>query len=145
MPNNMLDLDNRKMEFRRSVRHYRLVSISAFALAGVAMLAIMACLIPFHVQLETFFNNRVGGERGDALRGLSIAVIASPPMIAFIFWMRRRPKLKEPRCVNCSESFAAVHRAEVVVRENKCTKCDTIVFHTNVSDAPPPDNENAIR
>ena len=141
----MLDLDNRKMEFRRSVRHYRLVSISAFALAGVAMLAIMACLIPFRVQLETFFNNRVGGELGDALRGLSIAVIASPPMIAFIFWMRRRSKLLEPRCAHCSESFAAAHRAEVVVRENKCTKCDTIVFHTNVSDAPPPDNENAIR
>ena len=125
------DLQKRKKEFLLSVRRYRLVSLSIFVLGGSAMLAIMACMIPFRVQFDTFFDKRVGGDLGDGLRGLSFALIASPPMIAAIYWQMRRSKLVEERCSNCSTSFAHAGVAEAVVRENKCPKCDSIVFSLN--------------
>ena len=125
------DLRKCKKEFLLSVRRYRLVSLFIFVLGGSAMLTILACLIPFRVQLDNFFDKRVGGDLGDGLRGLSVALIASPPMIAAIYWQMRRSKLVEERCSNCSTSFAGAGFAEAVVRENKCPKCDSIVFSSN--------------
>jgi len=115
-------------DFMRSIRRYRLSSISIFAFSGVLMLALLAVASSFSDQLHRFFDNWIGGKVGNAMVGLSAAVFASTPMLIAMIWQMRRSKRLESKCLNCSVSFAAAGRAEIVIQKNKCPKCGIEIF-----------------
>lgn len=123
-----LEINKRKEDFIRSVRRLRFVSILAFAMSGVAMIGIGYAASPYSRQIKTFFDNHIGGDLGDGLRGLSIAVVGSLPMIVAFMYIRRREMLLDYRCPNCSRSLTTYWVAESVARENQCPECDTMVF-----------------
>jgi len=94
------------------------------------MVLTMVCLGPFRERFEVFFDTWIGGNLGDMLRGVTYALIAGTPLMIIFYWLERRSKLVEPRCENCSTSFASARHAESVARTNRCPSCDSIVFET---------------
>ena len=128
MNHDLSNVDERKEAFTRSIRRYGLVSLAIFALSGIAGLAIMSSLIPYRDHIDAFFDQRIGGNLGAGLKGLSYAAIGSTPIVIAMFWQIRRSRNSELCCSVCNSSFATVSRAETVVRENRCPVCGTIIF-----------------
>lgn len=102
----------------------------------VGYLALIYTMLLWAPTFQHFFRNRIGGDLGELLLGLSLPLSASSPFVLFFAWMIWRGRQQSLRCMACRHSFAS-HKTFLLVRDTgKCPGCGAQQFETDPEIAP---------
>lgn len=115
-------------EFITDFRKWQRFTIAILSFSMFSFVGLLIAQIPLSSVYQHFFRIKIGGMLGEGFLGISVPLLASPPVYLALTLILKRARQNGLQCISCQYLFASQKDFDAVITTNRCPECATDQF-----------------